>query len=292
MRKAVRLLIAALLLLSVFVSCDKHAHDNEYGLAVAFTWQDLSDVGTPVHDIRLWIYNEEGKPVGSYHFSDVREAASQLFPLRAGKYSVVAAVNLSSPLTADGENKSMEELLFTLDGTGSALSHAWYGVAGVTISAEGVNSTDVALRRLLSELTVTITGAPEGTVLTGQVTETATGIFPAVRGQDGFGLAAASSAATVLPKTETHEGYLQVTALPLMPTAKGTSGTSIEVQLTSPDGNVQDCTLYAPPMEMAGKYVLDVCYDDLRATVRLSAHSISDWVKGWTIDREITDPVN
>lgn len=292
MRKAARLLIAALLLLTVFVSCDKHAHDNEYGLAVAFTWQDLSDAGTPIQDIRLWIYDEDGEPVGSYHFSDVREAASQLFPLRAGKYTVVAAVNLAAPLTADGEGKSMEELLFTLDGTGTALSHAWYGVAGVTVSADGVNSTDVALKRILSELTVTITGAPEGTTLTGQVAGTATGVFPAVQGQDGFGLASASSAATDLPKAETHEGDLQIVALPLMPTAKGESGTSIEVLLTSPDGKVQYCTLDAPPMEMAGKYVLDVCYDDLRATVRLSAHSISDWVKGWTIEREITDPVN
>lgn len=292
MRKTIGMWAAALLMLTVLAACDKHVHDNERGLAVALKWQDTADEGTTVGDIRLWIYNEAGHAVGKYHFTDAREVAGQLFPLQAGRYTVVGALNLTSPLTSNAEGSNVERLLFAPDGSGAELSHAWYGVAQVTVAAEGISSTEVELRRMLSELTINITGAPEGTTLTGQVEGTATGVYPAVKTADGYGQPSATCSVTELPKTEAHEGSLQIAALPLMPTAAGLSGASVKLQLTSAEGQVQHCTLEAPPMEMAGKYVLDVAYDDLRASMRLSVHTISDWVKGWTIEMEITDPAN
>lgn len=157
----------------------------------------------------------------------------------------------------------------------------------------GVQTMSMPLKRILAELTVTITNVPEGTVLTGTVENAANGLFPTVKDTEGgYGTTSATAAEAALPETTAEGDRLQSAVFRLMPTVNGDVHSLICLRLRLPDGSVNEYTIEAPVMKPAGKYLLEMDFEEMRPHIRLSGHDINGWTEGWTIDGEIPNPTD
>lgn len=278
-------------------ACNDDAHEDEIGVAVAIGWQDADDAGTEVDDIRLWMYNADGSPAGEYHHTDPRDMAGQLYTPPAGSYLFVTATNLVEPFVIEtaavrsaGTSGSLQ---FSLSDADASPDHAHYSVTEVIVNGNGVQTVSMPQKRILAELTVTITGVPEGTVLTGTVENAASGLFPTVKDAEGsYGTTSETAAEAALPETLAEGDRLQSVVFRLMPTVNGDTRSRISLRLRLPDGSVNEYTVEAPVMKPAGKYRLDMDFEEMRPHIRLSAHEINGWTEGWTIDGEIPNPTD
>jgi len=282
--------------LCCLASCDDEAHEEEIGVAVAIGWQDADDKDTEVDDIRLWMYNADGTPAGEYHHTDPRDMAG-LYTLPAGNYLFVTATNLVEPFTAETATVRSTEiagsLQFSISDSDASPDHAHYSVTEVNVNGNGVQTVSMPLKRILAELTVTITNVPEGTVLTGTVENAASGLFPTVKdAEGGYGTTSATAAEAALPETTAEGDRLQSAVFRLMPTVNGDVHSLISLRLRLSDGSVNEYTIEAPVMKPAGKYLFDMDFEEMRPYICLSAHEINGWTEGWTIDGEIPNPTD
>ncbi len=281
--------------LSYFAACDNDPHEGERGLAIALGWQDESDKGTPIDDLRLWIYKADGEPVEEYRYDNARDIASRLYELPAGDYVLVAAANLVEPFALEegiGNGvKPYEGLTFTLSDASASPAHAFYGVTEVSVSGEGVERTSILLRRVLAELDVTLEGVPDGATLAVSVTDAATGLLPACKDADGeYGTATNHANTAVLPEATASGGTLSTATMRLMPTVADSDRSHLHFLLTLADGTVQEFDADAPAMKPSGKYQVTLQYADMKPYMWLDPLSINDWTEGWTIGGEILNP--
>lgn len=277
--------------LPALTSCSDDIHEGEIGVNVALMWQDDEDAGTPISDIRLWMYSADGTPTGDYHYSDPREVAKQLWALATGEYRFMATANLVEPFTI--ENDIDGKPFFSMSDASASPAHAYYSVEEAVISAKGVQRVRMPLKRILSELTVIITGAPDGTILTGTVDNAATGIYPTEKNAGGsFGTTAGQTVTANIPETTAQSGTILTETLRLMPTVNGASQTMLSFQLRSSAGSTNYFTLSAPLMNIGGKYRIELNYEEMTPFIYLSPITIDSWTEGWIINGEILDPEN
>ena len=268
-----------------FASCENDVHKNEAGgLSVALAWQDATDE-TAIKDIRLWIFNAaDGSLAEEQHYTDTRALASQRYRLNAGQYKVVAAINLTSPFSANS-GASMNDLLLSLSEASASPEHAFCGVADATVSSDNaVTVVTDSLSRILAELTVTINNAPAAAVMTGSVNNAATGFYPIKTQTDK-----AAQTAT-LPKTTAQGSTIQMQTMRLMPTTSGQNNTEISLQITNADGHVSEFGIEAPAMKAGGKYEITLDYHAMRAYMNLSVYAINSWAEDWSYNGELLNP--
>lgn len=270
-------------------SCSDDIHEGEIGVSVALMWQDEEDAGTPISDVRLWMYTADGTPTGDYHYTDPREVAKQLWPLAAGEYRFVATANLVEPFTVDNDTDGRP--FISLSDASASPAHAWYGAVDVTYGALGVQRVVMPLTRILSELTVIITGTPDGMVFTGTVDNAATGIYPTEKKADGsFGTISRQSVSVNIPETTAQSGTIRTETLRLMPTVNGANQTTLSFQLRNSAGSTNYFTISAPLMNIGGKYLIELNYDEMTPFIYLSPITIDGWTEGWVVNGEILNP--
>lgn len=334
-RRATANCAVAILASVLLTGCVKGAHFDGGGLATALSWLDSDDEKTIVSDVRLWAYGPEagrqaaatseeqaatapqslGSPAADLHFNSAAELAATLVPLEEGSYTVLGAVNLTSPFSCSG---TAEDLEFSLDpgayNTASQTAaynatltaatqpsatltagpaHAFYGVTQVNISDRAkITVAPVAIRRILSELTIIIEDAPSGAKLSGEVLDAAASLFPLRPDADGnFGLASERTMTVTIPETPQPSPEALVSpTLRLMPTASGREFSHLRILLTTPAGEQFEFRIEAPLMRPSGKYIVNLKYDQMRPYMRLSVHNINDWTEGWIYNGEILDP--
>lgn len=266
-------------------SCDSDVHeDEEGGLSVALAWLN-SDDATAVDNIRLWVFNaSDGSLVESSEFSDARALAHKRLQLRSGQYKVVTAVNLTSSFAAS-DALDFDDLLFSLSEASASPRHAFYGVAEATVGGDkAVTVVTDSIRRMMSELTVTITDAPASSVQTGTVNNAATGFYP------GKAQTTDNLTTVTLPSTTAQGTTIQTQTLRLMPTADGQGKTKLSLQVTDANGHVSNFSIEAPVMKPGGKYEVTLEYPTMRAFMSLSTCVINPWTEGWTYNEEIFNP--
>ncbi len=276
-----------------FAACDNDPHEGERGLAIALGWQDEADEDTSVSDLRLWIYREDGEPVDEYRYDNARDIASHLYELPVGDYVLVAAANLVEPFAVEEAvgAKPYEGLMFTLPDASASPAHAFYGVAEVRVSGEGVEHASIPLRRVLAELDVTIEGVPNGARLAVSVTDAATALLPTCKDADGeYGIASSRATTVNLPEATASGGTLGTATMRLMPTVADGDRSHLHFLLTLADGTVREFDADAPAMKPSGKYWVALQYADMKPYMQLYSVAINDWTEGWTIGGEILNP--
>ena len=210
-------------------------------------------------------------------------------------------------------------------------AHAFYGVTQVNINDRAkITVAPVAIRRVLSELTIIIEDAPQGAKLSGEVLDAAASLFPLRQDADGnYGLASERTMTVTIPEAQqtaattrtatirtalaptpasaklldptvppasakllaaTSTETLVSPTLRLMPTASSREFSHLRILLTTPEGEQFEFRIEAPLMRPSGKYVVNLKYDQMRPYMRLSVHNINDWTEGWIYNGEILDP--
>ena len=284
-----RIHIGVFLLLACFslalTGCESNVHESEEGgLSVALAWQDEGD-RTDVSDIRVWIFDAgDGSLVKAMHYSDVRTMASERYHLASGDYKVVTAVNLTSPFSAN-DAATLNDLLLSLGEASASPEHAYYGVVEAKVSSESavVSVTDY-LHRLMAELTVTVSNAPEAAVLTGTVDNAATGFYP------GTSVTNTEKAVVTIPSATAQGAVIETKALRLMPTARGEGKTMLSLRITDKDGHANDFDIVGPEMSSGGKYNITLDYREMRAFMDLSSCTVDTWTDGSTESGEVLNP--
>ncbi len=277
------LLLACLPL--ALTGCEGDVHESEEGgLSVALAWQEDGDK-TDVSDISVWIFNaSDGSLVKATHYSDVRTMASERYRLASGDYKVVTAVNLTTPFSAN-DAATLGDLLFSLSEASASPEHAYYGVAEAKVSStEAVVSVTDYLLRLMAELTVTISNAPELAVMTGTVNNAATGLYP------GTTMANTEKTIVTIPSATAKGAVVETKTLRLMPTARGEGKTMLSLRITDKDGHANDFDIVGPEMTAGGKYNIALDYREMRAFMDLSSCTVDTWTEGSTESGEVLNP--
>lgn len=253
-------------------SCESNVHENEQGgLSISLAWQDADDA-TTVKNIRVWIFNAaDGSLVKSQEYTDARVLANERYPLSNGQYKVVAAVNLTAPLSASNTS-NINDLLFSLSESSASPERAFYGVTDATVSnSSAVTSVTVPVQRLLAELTITIDGAPASSVLTGEVQDVATSFNPC-KAQTN------TDATTVTLPTTTAQGEtLQMQTIRLMPIVSNQANSHLYLSISRTDGVVEEYDITVPVMMAGGKYEIRFQHSEMHPKMNLESGSIQNW---------------
>ena len=293
MVRNVFLYVFACVLVCCMSSCDKNVHEGEYGVSAFLTLEDEQDATQiTVKDSYLWIYKNSGTLVQEFAFENAEELASQRFKLDAGHYVFVSAINCRTMLTVKDKG-NMETLQLSAPTSDCLPERAFYGTSQLDVSGNGNQQVQLTLRRVLSELSVTITGVPSGLKLTAKALESAEGVYLARKDVNGtFGLPASETISEInIPEVVEKGNVITTGVIRLMPTAQGKSNSKLNLFLET-GGNSFECMVEAPKMNVAGQYELVLPYKDLKPYLKVSATKINDWKEGWTIDGEILNPNN
>ncbi len=286
-----RIFIYMLCLMAVgFTACEKEPINQDQGLSAALGWADDTDRGTEIKDACVWIFDAEGKQVVKQRYDSKQGVALDIHPLAAGEYHVVTATNLSTLFIVDKEATFNDFTIKSSDAKANP-KHAHYSVA--TIKAEqGRNiRTPLPLRRILSELTVEVDGAPKGSTLEASVSNAADGIMPARKDVDNsWGKATNSKLNVVLPEAQEQSGRLIIPTMRLMPTVGNMSFSYLSLLFHLSDGTLRKCDVEAPVMKSAGKYHLKLKYSELKPFLHVEPIQIADWVESWTVNGEVLNP--
>lgn len=277
-------------------SCGKTIHSDENGsVSVELVYADPEDKDrVAIDDVKLWIFNDGGDLVGKYGYDGASGLGLQRFHLEDGRYLFVTAVNLEDPFTYSEITKATdrEKLMFGLRLPAASPEHALYGVTEVLVNGDESSIVSSEVRRVLSELTIVMTGAPAGTRLDAAVRCIASGIFPAQKGSDGsYGLPTKDEIVNIpLPVGTESGGTISTPTMRLMPSFDGSVTTLIHLTLTLADGSIFESDIIAPVMQPSGKYILELRYIEMRAYMYVTSYKISDWVEGWVFNGEILNP--
>lgn len=284
----------------LFTACDHNVHDDEDGnLSVSLAWQDETDHGTEVKDVKIWIFNaDNGSLVEEDQLAKPQDIASQNFSLPKGNYRILTTANFVEPYimiepTRTAEDMNMVQL--GLSYPNAATDHAYYGVTEITINNEEVRHTIKSdMRRVLAELSIIINGVPQNTTITGKVLNVATGLLALQQNEDGtFGIATKTKEEyNILVNMSMSDNKSITGPLLLMPTCYGNNTTNLFLTLKTPDGSIANYDINAPIMKPSGKYIVNLKYDEMKPYMYLSSIRIDDWTEGWVYHGEIFNPDN
>ncbi len=287
-------IVTALFMAAIYLSsCGKFHTDENGSVSVALSFADKADKGeVTIGDTKLWIFNDGGSLVGSHACHSASELALQRFFLDPGRYLFVTAVNLVEPFTWAESPTVAQDLIFGLEDPLASPSHALYGVNEVVVEDDKSKIVNSEIRRVLSELSLKISGAPAGTSVKATVRSNASGVYPARKDSDGlYGLATDEEVRSItFPQAHEDGGVISTPVLRLMPSTGRSEATIIYLAITLTGGNVLECTILAPPMRPSGKYILTMKYSEMRANMIVYPYKINDWTEGWVVNGEILNP--
>lgn len=90
-------LLIHLLLIVTFTACDKNAHDNEYplqeGEGAAIIGLQTETADTPVNNLTLYVFNDQGAMTLHTAYDDPRKLAATYLPIKAGSYTFIITAN-------------------------------------------------------------------------------------------------------------------------------------------------------------------------------------------------------
>ena len=235
-------------------------------------WEDEEDEGTEITSVNVTIIGSDGH-AKTLSFNSPEEVAEYIQQLPEGEYDLLVTVNM----TPEGGYILENDVVSLLDASASP-DQAFFSINHVVLKGGTVTIVECPLQRLLSRLTINLTGEPEGTVVSVQVEHVAQNVALTQKNQDGsYGVPSETGTTVVLPGQGT-----------LMPTAAGYSRTTICITVTVPDGRVIPITVDAPGMEMGKEYQIDLMFSDISADIELSTITINDWAEGWTVNEDQT----
>ena len=286
--------LAALFFFMMFLlaSCSSNdrGDDDDYGISAALSWADPADAGSEIKDVRVWIFQADGKLVSEHLYGNKFLIALDIHSLPVGEYDVVAAVNLIEPFGADG-GETFSSLSLKLREASASAEHAHYAVERIGLPKHKNIRIDLRLRRILSELTVEVEGAPQGEKLETVVLNAAEALVPSLKEADGTWGRASDSKQPAEGRTAAEQnGVIKTETLRPMPTVSNAAHAYLRFTFRHADGNLRRCDAEAPPMKPAGKYTLKMKYSELKPFMHIDATRISDWEEGWTISGEIPNP--
>ena len=270
--------------------CSNDTDNDDYGISAALSWADPADAGREIKDVRVWIFQADGKLVYERRYADKFLTALDIHPLPVGEYDVVAAVNLLEPFRADG-SETFSSLTLKLREASASVRHAHYAVERVGLPKDRNVRTDLRLRRILSELIVEVEGAPQGEKLETVVLNAAEALVPSQKEADGtWGRASENKQPAEGNTAAEQNGLIKTETLRPMPTVSNDAHAYLRFTFRHADGSLRRCDAEAPPMKPAGKYTLKMKYSELKPFMHVDATRISDWEEGWTISGEIPNP--
>lgn len=280
------LCLVALLL----TACEKEPVNNDHGISVALSWADPADTGREIKSAHVWIYQSDGKLISQKQYTTKQEVALDIHPVETGEYKVITAINLHTPFSSD-KAETFESLIIKLEQVATSPEHAHYSVAEVKAEAGKNIRTPLPLRRILSELTIEVEGAPKGANLAASVLNAADGIMPVPKDADNsWGKATNRKMSVALPDIKEQGGKLITPMMRLMPTVGDATYSYLSLIFRLSDGTLRKCDVEAPIMKSAGKYHLKLKYSELKPFMHVEPIQISDWIETWTVNGEILNP--
>lgn len=272
-------------------SChDKDTEHDDYGLSAALSWADPADAGREIKDVRIWIFQAGGKLVAKRQYGSKFPVALDIHPLPVGEYDVVATTNLIEPFGAEGD-ETFSSLLLKLREASTSAEHAHYAVGHISLPRDRNSRIGLSLRRILSELTVEVEGAPRGTRLETMVLNAADALVPSQKGAEGIWGRASNNKQPAQGKSAIEQnGLIKTETLRPMPTVGHDAYAYLRFTFRLADGSLRECAAEAPIMKPAGKYTLKMKYSELKPFMHIKPTRISDWEEGWTVVGEILNP--
>lgn len=292
--------IALLAMVFLTVACESDDFKGKHCLGMFLQWNDPQDDTTTVSNVHIWIYKPDGTLTTDYELAHKNKLNYWPDPLDKGQYLVVATLNMTAPFisemtngTRQGDNFAADRILFRLDKPQSAPFHAHYGTKLVTLNGDRLQPTEIDMHRILAELTITIEGLPDGTTVTGVINNAASGIYPARKNNEGaYGQTVNKTLPFTLPSATSQAGMLQLPLARVMPTLQSDEESDITLIITDATGSSTDYHMSAPPIKIAGRYILTMKYAEMHSEMHVSAYNINNWTEGWIIDGEILNPAD
>lgn len=293
LRRLLALSVMSLLTLATLSLTSCHHKDTEhddYGLSAALSWADPADAGCEIKDVWIWIFQAGGKLVAKRQYGSKFLIALDIHPLPVGEYDVVATTNLIEPFGAEGD-ETFSSLLLKLREASTSAEHALYAVGHISLPRDRNSRIGLSLRRILSELTVEVEGAPRGTRLETMVLNAADALVPSQKGAEGIWGRASNNKQPAQGKSAIEQnGLIKTETLRPMPTVSHDAYAYLRFTFRLTDGSLRECAAEAPIMKPAGKYTLKMKYSELKPFMHIKPTRISDWEEGWTIVGEILNP--
>ena len=308
--------VAAMLLLTACYHDQHEFQPNEYDgkpvgyLTPLLLWEDQSDAGAAIDDIRFTVSGTGGTTV-AHNFTDTESAAEWLQQLPVGEYFLLVTVDMdeahgyllqnvvtdtrSMTRADEAFHTALPDTRVSLAEPSSSPAQAWYAVTHATVKEDEITVAEFHLQRLLSELSVIVSNVPTGAAITASVERVASDVLLTHRdGQGRYGVADREDFLTVslgaLSADPADAATLRHDDHTLMPTASGQERCYLSLAVTTPDGTPLTYLADAPRMECGKTYVVELDYTKLRPYMLLSAFTINDWTEGWTISGEIINP--
>lgn len=285
--------LAALL----FAACSDKEGPSEPSISFSLDWADSTDEGIVVSDTRAWVFQYDGKLVAENQSSTNQGKALDIYAVDGGEYMMVAVVNMVAPFSV-AKSTTSNDLVFKLEDASSSPPHAYFSVTSVSVKTDKNTQATVSLRRVLSELSIEVEGAPQGTTLVASINSVADGILPLQKDEDGdYGRATSGSKNIVnIPEATTIDGTISTQTMRLMPTAleaatrADDANSHLHFVFTHADGSTLESFAEAPAMKASGKYSLKMKYSELKPYMRIDPVEINDWEEGWIVSGEILNP--
>lgn len=281
------------------ISCKKersHEYwDSEYGdkavgyLAFELYWDEYDDILSPIDGVRITASGADGF-LKNYDFASPEDAADALQQIPEGTYDLLVTVDMAEKdgyiVTQSATEKGGNHLPATtaaLKDPSSSPHQSWYGIVTATVKDGEITIARFQLKRLLSMISITITGVPDGATITAEASKVAQYVeltTPKISAESVDDVQLGSLSGGGIQKIENRT---------LMPTALGNDRTIITLYATY-NGVTLTSTVDAPKMESGRYYVMEIAYNGLSPYIYVSGTDINDWQQNWTADGEILNP--
>lgn len=305
---------AAVILQCCVSSCDKNAHSGEEGIYIIPEFSN-PDHKTAIKDVRILIYDNDGKQVLDSNFGSGDALASHCFELEAGNYQFVALVNLgnngfkadfeSASIKAsvdDGvEARSSEDILITLDYRGAMSNvdlapkgRGFYGVRDCSIKGRGYEVVAMPLKSFVSEVEFTMTGVTEQMTYTLNSYTSAYGFYLARKNLAGeYGRPTEDSAGGDLGLVAKLTAKNPVALFYIFPDSEITYGEEVPAesrmrlgQLPTASQDYGYSAYVSGPAMIAGhryQMTLNVLEDNVWGYEAESVVAVNDWTEKWNL---------
>ncbi|MBR3712381.1 MAG: hypothetical protein IKM98_04190 [Bacteroidales bacterium] len=292
-------LLIIIVLTMFLISCKKersHEYwDSEYGdkavgyLAFELYWDEYDDILSPIDGVRITASGADGF-LKNYDFASPEDAADALQQIPEGTYDLLVTVDMAEKdgyiVTQSATEKGGNNLPATtaaLKDPSSSPHQSWYGIVTATVKDGEITIARFQLKRLLSMISITITGVPDGATITAEASKVAQYVeltTPKISAESVDDVQLGSLSGGGIQKIENRT---------LMPTALGNDRTIITLYATY-NGVTLTSTVDAPKMESGRYYVMEIAYNGLSPYIYVSGTDINDWQQNWTADGEILNP--
>lgn len=308
---SIQLWVLLLSALPVMTACDDDS-EKEKGVKIELSWDDVKPEFPPdfvgsgdndsaeveIKEISVWLHPADGSPAMEYTFSDRQDLSEQQFELPVGEYRIFSTVNLLPPYIDEYNPMRSraftdgKEHFITLEKPNLSPEPAYCYEDRIVITESGVQTVKVKMKELLAEMTFSIKGVPNGTILKGSVGNATAGIIPKFDETLGEMIAERSEliVPVELPVTLSTDGIVTIKKFRLLPSVKGATESLIKMMLLYPNTKRNDFEIHAPEMRMGGKYYIVLDFADMTPYMHLTSIRIDKWTEGWTINGEILNP--